>query len=113
MEAGGLSGAPLAELALRRVKDFHVASGGKLPLVAAGGIASADAAWQRIRAGASLIQIYSAKVYEGPGLATRDARGVEEFAVRDGFARGSDADGDGNMVIHVAKGRRGGRWGRA
>ena len=95
-EAGGLSGAPLAELALRRVKDFHVASGGKLPLVAAGGIASADDAWQRIRAGAGLIQIYSAMVYEGPGLAARIAHGLEELAVRDGFARVSDAVGTAN-----------------
>src|SRR3546814_11659184 len=87
MEAGGLSGAPLAELALRRVKDFQVASGGKLPLVAAGGIASADDAWQRIRAGASLIQIYSAMGYEGPGLAARIVRSLDELAVRDGFAR--------------------------
>ena len=92
-EAGGLSGAPLAALALRRVQDFHSASGGKLPLVAAGGIASAEQAWERIRAGASLIQIYSAMVYEGPGLAGRIAHGLEKLAVRDGFARVSDAVG--------------------
>ena len=96
MEAGGLSGAPLAELALRRVKDFHVASGGKLPLVAAGGIASADDAWARIRAGAGLVQIYSAMIYEGPGLAARIAHGIEELAVRSGFARVSDAVGTAN-----------------
>src|SRR5690606_19328257 len=94
-EAGGLSGAPLAELALRRVRDFHAASGGKLPLVAAGGIASADDAWERIRAGAGLVQIYSAMVYEGPGLAARIARGLEKLAARDGFARISDAVGTG------------------
>lgn len=92
-EAGGLSGAPLAELALQRVRDFRAASGGKLPLVAAGGIASASQAWERIRAGASLIQIYSAMVYEGPGLAGRIARGLETLAARDGFARVSDAVG--------------------
>lgn len=92
-EAGGLSGAPLAELALQRVRDFHVASGGKVPLVAAGGIASADQAWERIRAGASLIQIYSAMVYAGPGLAARIARGLEDLAVRDGFTRVADAVG--------------------
>lgn len=92
-EAGGLSGAPLGELALQRVRDFRGASGGKLPLIAAGGIASADQAWARIRAGASLVQIYSAMVYEGPGLAGRIARGLEALAVRDGFARVSDAVG--------------------
>ncbi len=92
-EAGGLSGAPLAELALQRVRDFHVASGGKVPLVAAGGIASAEQAWERIRAGASLIQIYSAMVYAGPGLAAKIARGLEDLAVRDGFTRVADAVG--------------------
>lgn len=92
-EAGGLSGAPLADLALRRVKDFRAASGGTLPLVAAGGIASPEQAWDRIRAGASLVQIYSAMVYEGPGLAARIARGLEKLAARDGFARVADAVG--------------------
>ena len=92
-EAGGLSGAPLAGLALQRVKDFRNASGGKLSLVAAGGIASAEQAWERIRAGASLIQIYSAMVYEGPGLAARIARGLETLAARDGFTRVADAVG--------------------
>ena len=92
-EAGGLSGAPLADLALQRVRDFRAASGGKLPLIAAGGIGSAEQAWQRIRAGAALIQIYSAMVYEGPGLAARIARGLETLAKRDGFARVSDAVG--------------------
>ncbi len=92
-EAGGLSGAPLADLALQRVKDFRSASGGKLSLVAAGGIASAEQAWDRIRAGAGLIQIYSAMVYAGPGLAAKIAHGLEMLAVRDGFARVSDAVG--------------------
>ncbi|MDZ3833467.1 MAG: quinone-dependent dihydroorotate dehydrogenase [Sphingopyxis sp.] len=92
-EAGGLSGAPLTGLALQRLRDFRVASGGGVPLVAAGGIGSADQAWDRIRAGASLIQIYSAMVFEGPGLAARIAHGLEERAVRDGFARVADAVG--------------------
>jgi dihydroorotate dehydrogenase len=94
-EAGGLSGAPLADLALQRVKDFRAASGGRLPLVAAGGIASPEQAWGRIRAGAGLVQIYSAMVYEGPGLAARIASGLEKLAIRDGFARVGDAVGTG------------------
>jgi dihydroorotate dehydrogenase len=95
-EAGGLSGAPLTELALQRVRDFRAASGGKLALVAAGGIATPEQAWARIRAGASLIQIYSAMVYEGPGLAARIAHGLESLAARDGFARVADAVGAGD-----------------
>jgi len=70
-ESGGLSGAPIKDLALRRLKDFRVATGGKLPLIAAGGIASGADAYARIKAGASLIQIYSALIYKGPLLARR------------------------------------------
>lgn len=84
-EAGGLSGAPLRELAHQRLRDFRQASGGKIPLVAVGGIASAEDAYARIRAGASLVQIYSALVYEGPGLAKTINRGLVRLLKRDGF----------------------------
>jgi len=92
-ETGGLSGAPLRGLAQQRLRDFRKASGGAIPLIGVGGIASADDAWARIRAGASLVQIYSALVYEGPGLAGRIARGLEVLAKRDGFVRVADAVG--------------------
>ncbi|MEQ7873662.1 quinone-dependent dihydroorotate dehydrogenase [Sphingomonas sp. ASV193] len=84
-EQGGLSGAPLRALALAQLKAFRVATGRELPLVAAGGIASADDAWERLRAGASLVQLYSALVYEGPGLARRIVRGLEERVAREGM----------------------------
>jgi dihydroorotate dehydrogenase len=92
-ESGGLSGAPLADLALRRLRDFRSATGGAIPLVSAGGIGSADQAYGRIRAGASLVQLYSALVYEGPGLARRIARGLAERLRRDGFAHIAQAVG--------------------
>lgn len=92
-ETGGLSGAPLAALALQRLRDFRNATGGGLPLIAAGGIASADDAWGRIVAGASLVQIYSALVYEGPWLAQRIVTGLIERLDRSGFAMISDAIG--------------------
>lgn len=92
-EPGGLSGAPLAALALERLRDFRRASGGSLPLVAAGGIASAEQAWARIKAGASLIQLYSALVYQGPGLARTIAKGLPALMARDGFATIADAIG--------------------
>jgi dihydroorotate dehydrogenase len=85
-EAGGLSGAPLRAMALERLRDFRKATGGAIPLVGVGGIASAEDAWTRIRAGASLVQLYSAMVYEGPGIARRIVRGLEELMRRDGFA---------------------------
>lgn len=92
-EAGGLSGAPLADLALQRLKDFRAASSGAIPLVAVGGIDSAQSAYERIRAGASLIQIYSALVYQGPGLAREINRGLLRLLERDGLASLSDAIG--------------------
>lgn len=75
-EAGGLSGAPLKALALDALRRFRSASGDELPLIGAGGIGSAEDAWQRIRAGASLVQLYSAMIYEGPGIARRIADGL-------------------------------------
>jgi dihydroorotate dehydrogenase len=92
-EAGGLSGAPLRALALERLRDFRRATGGALPLIAAGGIASGADAWARIRAGASLVQLYSALVYEGPGLAKRIAGELKSLCRRDGFVRVADAIG--------------------
>ena len=68
-EAGGLSGAPLKDLALEQLRLFRKASKGKIPLIAAGGIENGADAYARIKAGASLVQLYSAMVYEGPGIA--------------------------------------------
>src|SRR3546814_1478583 len=67
-ESGGLSGAPLKGRALEMLRQFRRATGGALPLIGVGGIGSAEDAYERIRAGASLVQLYTALVYEGPGL---------------------------------------------
>jgi len=92
-EMGGLSGAPLRGLATQRLRDFRTATGGAIPLIAAGGIDSAESAYARIRAGASLVQLYSALVYEGPGLARRIATGLAAHLVRDGFSTVTEAVG--------------------
>ncbi|QZD91555.1 quinone-dependent dihydroorotate dehydrogenase [Qipengyuania xiapuensis] len=92
-EAGGLSGAPLRDLALQRVRDFRKATGGAIPLVGVGGIASAEDAWARIKAGAGLVQLYSAMVYEGPGLPHRITRGLESLMKREGFSSIAEAVG--------------------
>jgi dihydroorotate dehydrogenase len=92
-EAGGLSGAPLKPLALKALRDFHQASGGEIPLIGVGGISNADDAWERIRAGASLVQLYTAMVYEGPWIAMRIARGLAQHLKREGFARTAEAVG--------------------
>src|SRR4051812_10749517 len=92
-ESGGLSGAPLKRLALERLRDVRRATQGKLPLIAAGGIASGADAYARIRAGASLVQLYTALVYQGPGLARRICRELKALLVRDGFATLAEAVG--------------------
>ncbi len=92
-ETGGLSGAPLKDLALERLRDFRKATGGAIPLVGVGGIANTEDAWARIRAGASLVQLYSAMVYEGPGIARTIVRGLEALLRRDGFASVAEAVG--------------------
>jgi len=94
-EAGGLSGAPLKALALQRLKDFRSATGGALPLISAGGIESGADAWERIRAGASLVQLYSALVYHGPGLVRRITRELRALCLKQGFERVTDAIGSG------------------
>ena len=92
-QAGGLSGAPLKPLALERLRDFRKATGGQLPLIAAGGIASGMDAYERIRAGASLVQLYSALVYRGPGLAKAVNKELKRLLAQDGFANVAEAVG--------------------
>ena len=92
-ETGGLSGAPLRDLAQQRLIDFRKATGGAVPLIGVGGIASAQDAYARIRAGASLVQLYSALVYEGPTLARRINDDLVALLTRDGFANVADAVG--------------------
>ena len=85
-ETGGLSGAPLKPLALAALQNFARATGGALPLIAVGGIASGADAYARIRAGASAVQLYSALVYQGPGLVQRIKTELAALLRRDGFA---------------------------
>lgn len=94
-EAGGLSGAPLRSLATKALCEFRSASGGEIPLIGVGGIATAHDAWERIRAGASLVQLYTAMIYEGPGIAARIALGLARKLKQDGMASIADAVGTG------------------
>ncbi len=94
-EQGGLSGAPLKPLALDMLRRFRSASGGAMPLIGCGGISSADDAWERILAGASLVQLYSAMVYEGPHIARGIARGLAAKLARSGFSSIAEAVGTG------------------
>ena len=92
-ETGGLSGAPLKNMALEALRKFRRASGGGIPLIGVGGIANADDAFERIRSGASLVQIYTSMVYEGPSLARRIALGLAKRLKDEGFGGIAEAVG--------------------
>ena len=91
--AGGLSGRPLATRAESLVRHLYRTTDGAVPIIGVGGVDSAQAAYSRIRAGASLVQIYTGLVYQGPGLVGRIHRGLAERLDRDGLATLADAVG--------------------
>jgi dihydroorotate dehydrogenase len=105
MGAGGLSGAPLEPRALAVLARLRARVGNRLVLIAAGGIATVEQAWARIRAGASLIQIYTALIYEGPLLPRRLLRGLAARARAEGYDRIEDAVGSGRerLVAHAPR----------
>ncbi len=90
-ESGGLSGAPLKPFALKALEAAAEAAGGRLPLIAVGGIASGEDAFARIRAGASAVQVYSALIYEGPGLIGRIKRDLAAQLRAEGFSSMAEA----------------------
>lgn len=94
-EAGGLSGAPLRERATAVVRYLYSSLGGRLPIVGVGGIDGPQAAYERILAGASLLQLYTALIYEGPGLVAAILRGLAQLIERDGFSSVAEAVGAG------------------
>ncbi|MBY5987667.1 quinone-dependent dihydroorotate dehydrogenase [Roseovarius atlanticus] len=94
-EAGGLSGAPLFERSTRVLARLSELTDGRMPLIGVGGIGSAGQALEKIRAGASAVQLYSALVYEGIGLVERIALGLDKLLEENGYSNISDAVGTG------------------
>jgi len=92
-EAGGLSGAPLMDMATEVLADMYRLTHGRVLLVGAGGVSSGEDAYAKIRAGATLVQLYTALVYEGPGLIRRIHAELAELLERDGFASVAEAVG--------------------
>ena len=92
-ETGGLSGAPLFEPSTRILKEMRVRTGAKLTLIGVGGVASGTDAYAKLRAGASLVQLYTALAYQGPGLIARIKCELLDCLIRDGFPHVSDAIG--------------------
>ncbi len=92
-ETGGLSGRPLFDLSTRVLADMYRLTKGKIPLIGCGGVFTGADAYAKIRAGASLVQIYTAMIYEGPYVAIRIAQDLAALLKRDGFASVAEAIG--------------------
>ncbi|MCE5974857.1 quinone-dependent dihydroorotate dehydrogenase [Sinirhodobacter sp. WL0062] len=94
-QQGGLSGQPLFEKSTRVLAQMSRLTQGKLPLIGVGGVSNAEQAYEKIRAGASAVQLYTAMVYGGLSLAAEIARGLDALLARDGFGSVSQAVGTG------------------
>ncbi|KAG7023943.1 Dihydroorotate dehydrogenase (quinone), mitochondrial [Cucurbita argyrosperma subsp. argyrosperma] len=92
-EAGGLSGKPLFNLSTNILKEMYILTRGKIPLVGCGGISSGEDAYKKIRAGASLVQLYTAFAYGGPALIPQIKSELAECLERDGFKSVQEAVG--------------------
>ncbi|MES2833072.1 MAG: quinone-dependent dihydroorotate dehydrogenase [Pseudomonadota bacterium] len=97
-EAGGLSGVPVQARARAALSAAAEAANGRLPLIAVGGIDSGAEAYARIRAGATAVQVYSALIYEGPGLVSRIKRDLAARLRADGFSTVSEAVSAGPLT---------------
>jgi hypothetical protein len=94
-EEGGLSGRPLRQRALEVLRRLRATAGPALPLIGVGGIDSAEAAWERMAAGASLVQLYTGWIYGGPPLVPQILEGLSGQLDRQGLATLSEAVGSG------------------
>ena len=94
-EAGGLSGVPLRHRALEVIRRLRVSAGPALPLIGVGGIDSPEAAWERISAGASLVQLYTGWIFKGPDLVPQILEGLQQQLDRHGLCSVREAVGSG------------------
>ena len=92
-ETGGLSGVPLATLSTTTIRDMYRLTSGQLPIVGVGGVSSGQDAWEKVLAGASLVQLYSALVYQGPPVVTRVRRELGECLAASGYGSIKEAVG--------------------
>ena len=92
-EVGGLSGQPLAQRSTEVIRALYRLTQGKLPIIGSGGIFEAKDAYDKIRAGASLVEVYTALIYQGPGLLRNLHKGLRELMKKDGFSRITEAVG--------------------
>ena len=96
-EAGGISGLPVRQRSTEVIRFIWQQTEGKLPIIGVGGIFTADDAWEKITAGATLIQVYTGWVYEGPWMVRRILHGLLNKLEKNGFNSISEAIGSGNV----------------
>ena len=92
-EVGGLSGAPLKDKSTDMIRKIYKITKGKIPIIGVGGILTAEDAWEKITAGASILQIYTGLVFEGPAIAKSIVKGLKKRVESEGFESISDAVG--------------------
>lgn len=92
-ETGGLSGKPLTQKSTQIIRKFYALTEGKLPIIGAGGVSSAQDAYEKIKAGASLVQLYSALVFQGPALVTNIVKELPILLEKDDYSHISKAVG--------------------
>lgn len=95
-ETGGLSGAPLRQRSTEVIRHLYRQSRGSIPIIGVGGIFNPDDAWEKVSAGASLLQVYSGLVYEGPSLARALVRGLRARMEQQGIQSWNQAIGSGS-----------------
>ncbi|PWA09718.1 dihydroorotate dehydrogenase (quinone) [Pueribacillus theae] len=92
-EAGGLSGRPLTEASTAWIKEIYQEVGSRVPIIGVGGIFNGDDAYEKIRAGASLVQVYTGMIYEGPGIMKAINKRLIQLLKQDGFTNIREAVG--------------------
>mmetsp|Transcript_9217 Transcript_9217/g.22641 ORF Transcript_9217/g.22641 Transcript_9217/m.22641 type:complete len:511 (-) Transcript_9217:189-1721(-) len=92
-EAGGLSGAPVKDMSTKVIKDFYRLTEGKVPIIGVGGVSSGQDAYEKIKAGASLVQLYTGFIYGGTGLVSKIKKELSEALATDGFKSVQEAVG--------------------
>lgn len=92
-EKGGLSGRPVRDMSTNLIREMYALTEGKIPIVGCGGVSSGVDAYEKVKAGASLVQLYTSFTYEGPALVPRIKRELEVLLRSDGFQSISEAVG--------------------
>jgi dihydroorotate dehydrogenase len=93
VETGGLSGAPLFDISTTCISEMYKLTDGKVPIIGVGGISSASQAYAKIKAGASLVQLYTGLIYGGPSLIREIKRDLGVLVRKDGYSNIKEAIG--------------------